>query len=219
MARQSGQDRRMRAAVLLCLLATSAAGQSFPFAVTLPDDATLAAVGRLGPLKLGAPGCSAVLIAPERIATAGHCIGPKSNAGRFRTVFAAGLGRDDAPPIVAGEQPLLRDVAVADLRRGPDGVAPLAVAVPPEVGAVVAIAGYRNDEMDRRLHVASCRVSGRADRAIRLDCPAVSGMSGGPVLVRDGDGWAVGGIVVARVGTAASIAVTFDPAEFADPAD
>ncbi len=190
-----------------------------------PGPDTLAAVGRMGRLGPGVPGCTAALVDVDKIVTAAHCVGPKGLDGTVRTPFATQIGSDDPAevtvtlrfqrlPEVAGEPAYMRDVAVLWIRKAPGNAAPLPVAPPPQVGDRVTVPAFRNGDLRLKMRLTTCTVTYREGRAIGLDCPAVSGNSGAPILVARDGVWHIAGVLIARIGDQTSLGVVYDPWEF-----
>ncbi|EKE43540.1 hypothetical protein OCGS_2272 [Oceaniovalibus guishaninsula JLT2003] len=209
---------------LFALLLTIAALPARAVNPEIPDPATLGAIGHLGRLGPFGGGCTASVIGPDRIATAGHCAGPPGQKGRTHQPFVAGLteGASTALGMTQSFQRLPknkasteieRDVAILRLRLPRDSARPLTVTSPPEKGETLVVAGYPGDLAGGR-QIVHCGVQERTDRLIYLDCSARSGMSGSPLLRYENGEWRIAGIMVATRGDQGSLAVTFDPAEF-----
>ncbi|MCB6179541.1 S1 family peptidase [Rhodobacter sp. Har01] len=169
-----------------------------------------AAVGRLSYQETPAPGraiCTATLIAPDLVLTAGHCLPEEIRAEGVW--FAAGLSGDTAVETRRGAQ-ILRpaappgtvppDIAFLRLDRPVTEAAPLPVssaAFPDQT----LLFGYDRTAPSARPQARPCpyldgdRLTATA--RVVLDCRAVSGNSGAPLLARQGDGWAIAGVAVA----------------------
>ena len=161
--------------------------------------------------------CSGVLVAPDVVLSAAHCLyNPRTRAmlqpvslhvlfgfGRdtyrwHRLVrhFTLGPGFDMAKG--AGQA---SDWARLELAE-PVPVEPLPLAAGVDRGTAVALAGYNQDRSqillaDQRCHVLRTRTLPQGARLLVHDCAGTRGTSGGPLLVRHGDGWAVAAINIA----------------------
>jgi len=203
--------RRATALVLSALLAVPAAADA-------PDP--FAAVGWLGygaGPKAGTPACSGVLIAPQIVLTAAHCvIDPKTGAARnlATMTFAPGMrgghgvtsrhgtaayvlpmlppgaGLDETANIAAVwlDSPVPADLAL------PMDIAPNAV----EPGQDLVTIGYPRTDPENPVRQEGCRIAEEVPPVIGLTCGAVSGFSGGAVMVHAGDKWQLAAIMVAQ---------------------
>jgi protease YdgD len=160
--------------------------------------------------------CTGALIAPGTVLTAAHCLYNRRtrallqagslhvllgyNRGDYRwhrTVarYTVGPGFDG---IKSGLQS--SDWARLELDGAiPDLVAPLPIAAePPRAGVGVALAGYNQDRSQILMADLACHITSIAMAAgepfIAHDCDATRGTSGGPLLMRQGGGWAMIGI-------------------------
>lgn len=177
----------------------------------------LAAIGWLGHdgPAAGLANCTGVLIAPDVVVTADHClIDPASGApapARSLT-FIAGLdgtasaatrrGRaialapGAAPASPTGYAPallLLDSPVAADLAQ------PLPIAAGAlSLGAATVTVGYPRQAQDRPVVQHGCLVMLTNPPAIGLNCDAVSGFSGGAVLKLEDGAWTLAAIIVAE---------------------
>ncbi len=164
--------------------------------------------------------CTGALVAPARVVTAAHCLFnartrrflPESSLhvlfgyarGTYsRHVLVSAVATDPAYDPAAPRPVLSADWALLTLAGpAPAGVPPLALSTaPPAVGTAVMLGGYSQDRAQILMADRDCRILGMAAGLLAHDCDATRGTSGGPLLVREGDGrgddWAVAGVGVA----------------------
>jgi protease YdgD len=165
--------------------------------------------------------CTGVLIAPDQVLTAAHClVAPRSGQfvqpGSVHFLLGYNLGQwvatarvrsyARAPDYVPLRGPVGADWAVLTLERPlgtPDRILPL-LRQAPAPRTPVMLGGYQRDRPEVLMADAGCRLIGlqrRADAPPTLvhDCAATSGSSGAPLLARlpDGSGWGVVGVASA----------------------
>lgn len=156
------------------------------------------------------------MIAPGTVLTAAHCLYNRRtqallqagslhvllgyNRGTYRwhrmvARYTVGQGFDGSKGGLQGSDwaRLELDGAIPDL------VAPLPIETePPRSGVAIAVAGYNQDRAQILMADFACHITGTVMVAgkpfIAHDCDATRGTSGGPLLVRQGGGWAVIGI-------------------------
>lgn len=198
----------------LTLWAGTAAAQGLP---GLPEEAhdVWAAVGRVNAGGFRTRGmCSGVLVAPDRVLTAGHCLfrGDGQRVPLEDLHFVAGWHRGTARGDRRVVEARLHPKAIEDGRIDPGhDLAVLRLADPMEIApvpllgrdlvpppyAIVAYEGSRPHVMGGRF---DCDLELRKFSLAMTHCAVEHGASGGPVLGHTEAGWRVVGVVSAVAG-------------------
>ena len=222
---------RVTAALALILMAAAAApGAAQGADRRVPVDPNAPPWNAVAKVQTNIGGkCSGVLIAPAVVLTAAHCLyNPRTRAmlqplslhvlfgyqravyrwHRLVTRFTIGAG-------FAGGRPQTSDWARLELVE-PVPVPPLPLAGEAATsGMAVALAGYNQDRAQLLMADSAChvlRVAALPGGAfVTHDCAGTRGTSGGPLLARQGEGWAVIGIAIAAgPGENVALAPSFD---------
>lgn len=195
--------------LFLMLWTGALAAQELPV-LPIEDHTAWQAVGRVNAAGFRTREmCSGTLIAPDRVLTAAHCVAGTDGLGPLphEFTFVAGWLQGTAEDSVAGASIWIHpraysegqldvrfDLAVLTLERSAF-VAPLPL-LSTGATAPYGILGYSS----RRPHMlgAAFDCDGREESALlRLNCPVTPGNSGGPVLARQDENWAVAGVISA----------------------
>jgi protease YdgD len=166
--------------------------------------------------------CTGVLIAPAVVLTAAHCLYNRltgrllqpvslhvlfgyERAGyrwhRLVTRVTVGAGFEGGKP-----RAQTADWARLDLAE-PVSIAPLPMFKGPVMaGMTLVLGGYNQDRAQLLLADIACHVRQAGGAFVTHDCAGTRGTSGGPLLARQGERWAVVGINIAA-GTADNLAL------------
>ncbi len=212
--------RRLRPVALL-LLATLLAGAA-PLSPGLlpgvgPDDARRVVAADAAPWTAlarlqvaGVVRCTAVVVAPDRVLTAAHCLYDHRMrrfvaADRVHVLARYAGGRYAAHVlgaswrILPGYDPARPDAtraadAALVILAAPLGAPALALAATPAAGAATMLGGYNQDRVEVIEADTGCRITA-VGALLAHDCAATRGTSGAPLLVRDAaGGWRIAGI-------------------------
>ena len=175
-----------------------------------------AAVGRITYGEAPAPGaaiCTGVLVAPDLVLTAAHCVRGAADTPetlRFEAgwTVAGPIGQRrgqqvilTGPALLPGLAGLTGDVALilVDPPFSPEEAIPLRLA-PPADGDFTLHA-FRRDAPDQPAPAVTCIPRATPPGLLGLDCPVVSGNSGAPLLQRHGPDWQIAAVMVAASGS------------------
>jgi protease YdgD len=201
-----------------------------------PDEVPWRAVGKLQIASVSFhQSCTATLVGPSTVLTAAHCaFNPRTHryhlpgslhfligydgsryAGHaIGTKIETGPGYDPNRP----RETIGSDWALISLDTplgSSDRFLPM-IADLPETGSTIMLGGYQQDHPLVLMSDTDCRIVGRVtDPAGRLlvrhNCTGTSGVSGAPLLIKNGGKWYIAGIdVAAELGVASGLAVVLD---------
>lgn len=207
--------------ILLCVdVAPTAAQDAGLPPLTDEIAAQFPAIGRFGQAGFRTrQGCTATLIAPDLVLTAAHCV---SKTGHSSRVFVAGWTRGSYVASRKAKQEIRHPAYALDGTHRPDNDVALVVLDSPmtdvspiplgEVetgtltGTEIALIGYHRKTPHMLSGDFSCPAVQFAAGLVHVGCPVINGNSGGPVLIRTGDGgWQVVGVVSSKLGAGAIV--------------
>ena len=195
------------AAIAALLFATSGASAQTSGLIRLTDRDDLFGWEAVGRVDLGRDGyCTGVLIAPDQVLTAAHCVYDRAKQGiapdiiQFRAglrdgvvIAEAGVARYAVAPgydPAAGMQAenVRRDVALLQLSTPISAAlaAPFHLAAAPAAGQRVSVVSYGRDRDKAPSWQRDCGLLWRSKGVIGFDCAVINGSSGAPVFAKDG---------------------------------
>lgn len=165
--------------------------------------------------------CTGTLVAPDLVLTAGHCV--KENSDMATLHFAAGWRDGVAIAMRAARGVVLAETAAGAARTLADDLALIILDRPIPEGEITPLPlskanilaegysffGYRRDLPGFLGRDDTCELAGLPQGTLLLKCVAISGNSGGPLLIRQSGRWVLAAVMVARAkgGQAQSYAV------------
>lgn len=178
--------------------------------------------------------CTGVLIAPQLVVTAAHCLYDRVNQrfarpasvhvvfgydrGSYAAVRVASAIRLD--PLQDGTRSMesaSRDWAILDLSEpAPEGLTPMPLATgSPQARDVFVASGFGRDRAHALTAVADCRLQGETgDGLLLAACPIIAGYSGGPMI--DDRGHLAGIFVATAASGETPLAIAVPVSSFAD---
>ncbi len=176
------------------------------------DQAAWSAIGQIsyGEKTDGAI-CTATLVAPDLVLTAGHCVAVDGVAIRAGTIkFSAGKRGAESVAVRYGTEIILlsppagepwrmrHDIALVVLDKPIEAndAVPLPLAQQTEIAGRYSFIGYRRAARDFALRDDDCTVLDKRMTVLSLSCSVVSGNSGSPLLTQKDGVWQVSGVIV-----------------------
>ncbi|WP_297770622.1 serine protease [uncultured Roseovarius sp.] len=199
--------RALSAGLALILLCAPAAMAQTSSLIRLTDRDDLFGWEAVGRVELGRGGyCTGVLIAPDQVLTAAHCVYDKANRGipadaiRFRAGLRDGVVISEAAitryAVAQGYDPqggmrrdnVRRDVALLQLTQPIPSAqaAPFRLFGTPQPGQRVSVVSYGRHRDKAPSWQRDCGLLWRAKGVMGFDCAVINGSSGAPVFARDG---------------------------------
>lgn len=154
--------------------------------------------------------CTGTLVAPDLVLTARHCV--KATGEGAALHFAAGWREGAAVAIRSAREVVLAQLAEGEVRTLANDlalivldeaipanlVAPMPLLAEGELAENYNFVGYRRDAPGLLTRDDRCTLAGLQGAVLLLACSAVSGNSGGPLLVRRAGAWHLAAVMVAR---------------------
>lgn len=157
--------------------------------------------------------CTATLVAPDLVLTAGHCVAVDGVAMRAGTIkFSAGKRGDASVATRYGSEIILLSPPAGEPRRMRHDIAlvvldtpieardaePLPLAQQNDIAQRYSFIGYRRQARDFALRDDDCAVLNKRIPVLSLSCTVVSGNSGSPLLMQKDGVWQVSGVIVSN---------------------
>lgn len=185
--------------------------------LSFDEQTAWAAVGRLTASEYdGENGCTAALVRPDMILTAGHCLGGLIGASQEHLAqmrFYAGLNDGKifaqssiSEVIVSNDYErgqlnldnISQDWALARLARPVTSIAPLSIVSLPGEWEQVSMLSYSGTHRTSPVLSSHCPQSEYRDGVLLVECPVFGGNSGSPVLVGSPPNLQIAAIISAK---------------------